>query len=275
MEKEYAREAFIRFDTDGLGGAERAVLSLTASASASAIARLLDVWLAPDSEWSESTVTYANPPAGVTLPTPKRTDLPPDGSVVRMPFGTITSGTPYQIDITEMVRLRELLHREAVTDALTGLSNRRGFLSLAENGIQIASRMGLKATVLFADLDGFKTVNDTFGHEEGDRVLREAAEALRRTFRACDTIGRIGGDEFAVFMLHDGNDAVGDIRSRLLGVIEEINATGARGYRLSMSTGLSEWTPDNPVSLEALMAEADRRMYRNKEARRQGGAERP
>ena len=105
LEKEYAREAFIRFDTDGLGGAERAVLSLTASASASAIARLLDVWLAPDSEWSESTVTYANPPAGVTLPTPKRTDLPTDGSVVRMPFGTITSGTPYQIDITEMVRI--------------------------------------------------------------------------------------------------------------------------------------------------------------------------
>ena len=188
-----------------------------------------------------------------------------DNEIVR--FATIR-------DITEMVRLRELLHREAVTDALTGLSNRRGFLSLAENGIQIASRMGLKATVLFADLDGFKTVNDTLGHEEGDRVLQEAAEALRRTFRSCDTIGRIGGDEFAVFMLHDGNDEVGDIRSRLTGVIDKINATGERRCRLSMSTGLSEWTPENPVSLEALMAEADRRMYRDKEARKQGGADR-
>ncbi len=106
LERDYAREAFIRFDTEGLGGAERVILSLTASASASdGIARTLDVWLAPDSEWSETTVTYAKPPAGVTLPTPKRTDLPADGSVVRTPFGTITSGTAYPIDITEMVRI--------------------------------------------------------------------------------------------------------------------------------------------------------------------------
>ena len=87
-------------------------------------------------------------------------------------------------------------------------------------------------------------------------------------------LARVGGDEFAVFMLHDGNDEVGDIRSRLTGVIDTINATGERRCRLSMSTGLSEWTPENPVSLEALMAEADRRMYRDKEARRQSGADR-
>ncbi len=188
-----------------------------------------------------------------------------DGEIVR--FATIR-------DVTEMARLRELLRIEAVTDALTGLSNRRGFLTLAENGIQIASRMGLKASILFVDLDEFKTVNDTLGHKEGDVLLQEAAETLRRTFRTCDTIGRIGGDEFAVFMLHDGDDAADNICLRLQTAIDDCNLKNERTYRLSMSMGLCEWTPEHPVPLEALMAEADRRMYKNKEARRQSGAER-
>jgi hypothetical protein len=103
--RDTAREAFIRFDTEGLGGVERAVLVLTASSAVNdAVARSLDIRLAPDSDWDETTVSYANPPSGVTLPTANRTNLPADGSVLRTAFGAITSGAPYTFDITEMVR---------------------------------------------------------------------------------------------------------------------------------------------------------------------------
>lgn len=180
-----------------------------------------------------------------------------DGELVR--FATIR-------DVTEMVRLRELLEKEAVTDALTGLYNRRGFLSFTEKALQLAARMGFRATFLFADLDGFKNVNDTLGHEEGDEVLRETAALLRDTFRASDITGRIGGDEFAVLMLHDGHDEPGDPAGRLEEAVRRANGQRTREYRLSMSMGLSEWNPERPVSLGELMADADRRMYENKMA---------
>jgi|GEM_PF-3490498 len=105
-ENDYAREAFLRFDVDGFGGAEKAVLSLTISATASGtIPRVMDVWLAPDSAWSETAVTYANPPAGITLPTTQRTSLPADGSVIRVALVPSIANTNLLIDITEMVRM--------------------------------------------------------------------------------------------------------------------------------------------------------------------------
>jgi two-component system cell cycle response regulator len=182
-----------------------------------------------------------------------------DGELVR--FATIR-------DVTEMVRLRELLEKEAVTDTLTGLYNRRGFLSFAEKALQLAARMGFRATFLFADLDGFKNVNDTLGHEEGDEVLRETASIFRETFRVSDIPGRIGGDEFAVLMLHDGEDQPGNAVERLEEAIRRANGRRTREYSLSMSLGLSEWNPGRPVSLGELMADADRRMYENKMARK-------
>lgn len=182
-----------------------------------------------------------------------------DGEIVR--FATIR-------DITEMVRLRELLEKEAVTDALTGLYNRRGFLFFAEKALQLAARMGFRATFLFADLDGFKNVNDTLGHEEGDEVLRETADLLRETFRASDITGRIGGDEFAVLMLHDGEDQPGNAAGRLEEAIRRANGQRTREYSLSMSLGMSDWNPGRPVSLGELMADADRKMYENKMVRK-------
>ncbi|MGI6252213.1 MAG: diguanylate cyclase [Aminivibrio sp.] len=182
-----------------------------------------------------------------------------DGKHVR--FATIR-------DITEMARLRDLLKAESVTDYLTGLYNRRGFFSLAENSLELAARMGFHATCLYFDLDGFKIVNDTMGHEEGDKVLKEAAGVLRQTFRASDIKGRVGGDEFAVLMLQDGKGDMTNICVRLENEINRANDRGIRDYRLAMSMGKSEWDPQSPVSLEALVMEADSRMYENKEARK-------
>jgi len=182
-----------------------------------------------------------------------------DGELVR--FATIR-------DITEMVRLRELLKTEAITDALTGLHNRRGFLLLGEELLRKASEKRASVLCFFADLDGFKSVNDTLGHEEGDKVLQEAAEALRKTFRSSDILARVGGDEFAALSLQEAAGKETEILERLQRALNGINASARRPYNLVMSAGISVWTPENPRSLGELMSDADKKMYREKEARR-------
>ncbi len=182
-----------------------------------------------------------------------------DGELVR--FATIR-------DITEMVRLRELLKTETITDALTGLHNRRGFLTMGENCLRLAERMEMKVSCLFADLDGFKAVNDTLGHEEGDRVLRETAEILRRTCRSSDILARVGGDEFAALMLHNGEGDIADIPARLQKALDEVNRRTERIYPIAMSIGTSLWTPEAPRSLGELMSAADKEMYTSKESKK-------
>lgn len=183
-----------------------------------------------------------------------------DGEVVRLV--TIR-------DITEMVLLRERLKEEAITDPLTGLYNRRGFLMLGEERLALADRLGFSVVCLFADLDGFKAVNDTFGHEEGDRVLRETADVLRRTFRAADVLGRIGGDEFAVLLVQDGPEGIGAVMARLRHTLEQANARNENpSVRLSLSLGVSMRLPETPCTLSELMDEADQSMYKEKIAKR-------
>lgn len=179
-----------------------------------------------------------------------------DGEVVRLV--TIR-------DITEMVLLRERLKEEAITDPLTGLYNRRGFLALGEERLALADRLGFSVVCLFADLDGFKAVNDTFGHEEGDRVLRETADVLRRTFRAADVLGRIGGDEFAVLLVQDGPEGIGTVVERLRHTLERTNARNENpSVRLALSLGVSMRLPEAPCTLAELMDEADQSMYEEK-----------
>jgi len=179
-----------------------------------------------------------------------------DGEVVRLV--TIR-------DITEMALLRERLKEEAITDPLTGLYNRRGFLTLGEERLALADRLGFSVVCLFADLDGFKAVNDTFGHEEGDRVLRETADVLRRTFRAADVLGRIGGDEFAVLLVQDGPEGIGAVMGRLRHTLERSNARNENpSVRLALSLGVSMRLPEAPCTLAELMDEADQSMYEEK-----------
>lgn len=101
-----------------------------------------------------------------------------------------------------------------------------------------------------------------------ERYAVETASIFRETFRVSDIPGRIGGDEFAVLMLHDGEDQPGNAVERLEEAIRRANGRRTREYSLSMSLGLSEWNPGRPVSLGELMADADRRMYENKMARK-------
>ncbi len=111
----------------------------------------------------------------------------------------------------------------------------------------------------------WKFLNDTFGHQEGDRALIEAAEALEETFRESDIIARIGGDEFVVLAVETNGSPAEVLIHRLQENLAARNARGGRRYELSFSVGLARYDPERPCSIEELLAQADRVMYEQKQ----------
>ncbi len=161
----------------------------------------------------------------------------------------------------ERFRLRKSLMRISITDDLTGLHNRRGFITLAEQQINSARRTGTNLLVLFIDVDGIKEINDRFGHQVGDRTLVATAEILRNTFRASDIIARIGGDEFAVMAVSSKEHNLKTIRLRLDQKRKQFLNNINEDYELLFSVGISEWQPECSKDLSILMNEADAAMY--------------
>ncbi|MDD5223837.1 MAG: diguanylate cyclase [bacterium] len=167
-------------------------------------------------------------------------------------------------DISEHKLLEEKLRELSLQDELTGLYNRRGFFTLAEQQLKIARRLDRKMFLLFADLDRMKWINDTLGHSEGDRALQEVANVLKETFRESDVIARIGGDEF-VALLFESSDSGTEIYSlRLRDGFTVSKARESFNPPLSISVGVAEYDPEHPVSLEDLLARADELMYEDK-----------
>jgi diguanylate cyclase (GGDEF)-like protein len=170
----------------------------------------------------------------------------------------------YHRDITERKRLEEALHVLSITDELTGLHNRRGFLVLAQQQMKVAERTKKDMTLFFADLDKMKYINDTLGHQEGDKALIKIASILKEVFRESDIIGRMGGDEFAVLAI----DTIGETSEvpmkRLYTILEVYNRTEGRKYQLSLSVGIAHYDPEHPSSLDELIAQADVLMYEKK-----------
>jgi diguanylate cyclase (GGDEF)-like protein len=159
-----------------------------------------------------------------------------------------------------MQRLREL----ALADELTALNNRRGFLLLVEQQLQIARRSGHRGLLLFLDLDSMKAINDVHGHPAGDEALRRTADVLRATFRGSDILARAGGDEFMVFCPETGAEAEPAILASLEKNVAAAGAVSAAPGELSLSVGAAEFDPARPVTLERLINEADARMYERK-----------
>jgi diguanylate cyclase (GGDEF)-like protein/PAS domain S-box-containing protein len=167
-------------------------------------------------------------------------------------------------DVTERRRSEEELRQLSLTDELTGLNNRRGFLILATQQIKMADRMKEGAVLLYADLDGMKFINDTFGHSEGDRALWAMANILRKTFRASDILARWGGDEFVALAVESEEETEKAISARLQENLSRHNSEKSPSYRLSISVGLTRYDPGKPTSLEELLERGDNLMYEQK-----------
>jgi diguanylate cyclase (GGDEF)-like protein/PAS domain S-box-containing protein len=168
-------------------------------------------------------------------------------------------------DITERKMMEAEILALSITDQLTGLYNRRGFLSLAAQQLKLAKRNKGGMLLFFADLDGLKWINDTLGHEEGDKALIETATVFKETFRTSDIIARLGGDEYAALTV-DITEAKSELfAARLQSLINTLNNQKNRRYRLSISVGCSYYDPENPCSLDELMAHADKSMYEQKQ----------
>lgn len=167
-------------------------------------------------------------------------------------------------DITERIEAEEMLREMSLRDELTELNNRRGFMTLAAQQVKNATRFRQKVVLVYADLDGLKSINDTFGHDAGDRAIKDVADILRSCFRSTDVIARLGGDEFAALTLEKGEQDSAAILSRLEEKIRRHNAGGNRPYTLSISLGVTRYDPYNACSLEELLRRGDEAMYAQK-----------
>ena len=171
-------------------------------------------------------------------------------------------------DITDRKQMEEEIKALSITDPLTGLYNRRGFLTLAEQQLKIAERTKNELMLLFADLDGMKWINDHLGHQRGDEALVEAADVFKEVFRQSDIVARMGGDEFAVLALGSSVENSDILKDRLQQQISIHNHRENRDYALSVSIGMLYSDPKSLSSLDDLMSRADALMYEQKRNKR-------
>lgn len=171
-------------------------------------------------------------------------------------------------DITRRRLLEETIRQMAYQDSLTGLPNRSLLTDRLEQALTFARRRGQKVTLLYLDLDGFKSVNDTYGHSIGDELLRIVAGRLTGQLRQSDTVARLGGDEFLVLLPDAGHARDGTrIARKILAEIRRPCSIGGRRLQVSGSIGIAIY-PQDGRSAETLMKHADQAMYAAKVAGR-------
>jgi len=168
-------------------------------------------------------------------------------------------------EITERKKLEEKLLAVSLTDELTGLLNRRGFLAIAKKQVEIAKRDRRNFSILYLDLNEMKKINDEFGHKEGDQALRDIATVLKNTFRVSDSIARMGGDEFIVLIKEPHSSTIEKtVAQHIHDNLRIHNEQTEKGYRLAVSMGMAHYDPERPCSPEELLARADELMYQDK-----------
>jgi diguanylate cyclase (GGDEF)-like protein/PAS domain S-box-containing protein len=179
----------------------------------------------------------------------------PDGR----PYGALST----YVDVTGRVERERRIQAEADTDELTGLANRRALGRMVAAALARARAHGLLVGVLMLDLDGFKAVNDRFGHAAGDAALREVAGRLRRSVRERDLVARTGGDEFVVVLpdLARGSAAAHEAAARIEAAFDEPLADIDVPLRAAVGVACH---PGDGDDLDALLAAADRAMYARK-----------
>jgi len=192
-----------------------------------------------------------------------------DGRPIRDAEGKVSKIVVVSRDITEQKRLEADLREMAATDILTGLPNRRHFLAQLDQEIARVTRIEEhKASVLMIDVDHFKRVNDNHGHTTGDHVLRHISGLMRQTLRRVDTLGRIGGEEFAVILPGAELSAAQGFAERVRKKIADSPALyDNQPIPLAISVGVTEISPGD-ASADKVLMRADRALYRAKEGGR-------
>jgi diguanylate cyclase (GGDEF)-like protein len=171
-------------------------------------------------------------------------------------------GTAFVVVVMAKERVALTHKTAAMTDALTGLFNRRAFLEAAERVMAEQGRNSLPVSVLVFDLDHFKSINDRFGHLAGDEALKAFARTVRTSMRTNDVIGRVGGEEFAAVLPTTAEEATA-VAERVRAAFETAGAVIAdREITATVSVGVTAATP--PVEIETLLARADAALYRAK-----------
>jgi len=188
-------------------------------------------------------------------------------SPVRNDDGSISAVTVISKQITKQKEMEEELRKLSLTDALTGLYNRRGFLTLAAQQLKVANRLKRELVLISADLDDLKIINDTMGHQEGDKALANVAKILMETFRTSDIIARIGGDEFVALQMMNPDDPPSISTERLQQTLARFNTESQKPYTISISVGTVLYNPDQPKTLDELLTEADTKMYEQKRSK--------
>jgi diguanylate cyclase (GGDEF)-like protein len=206
------------------------------------------------------------------------------GCPVHMPDGfavgalCISDIRPRQLSEDEVAVLQDLaaivedsfaVLTEARLDELTGLANRRGFDVLASYALAGARRREKPACLCFIDLDGFKIINDTWGHEAGDRALSVMSGLMMQCFREDDVIGRRGGDEFSILFTDSSLSGASRAMEVLQRKVSLYNETSGQPWQLHFSWGMAQYDPLRHSSLRSLLQLADRRMYQMKKSRQQ------
>ncbi len=187
---------------------------------------------------------------------------------IRDVHGSVVGAIETIEDITERRLAEEKLRQLSLKDELTGILNRRGFIMLAEQQLKNAQRLNQELLLLFIDVDKMKWINDNLGHKEGDQALVDAANVLQKSFRKSDIIARIGGDEFVSLAVVTKITTREMILKRLQRNLKILNKReGDRPYQLALSVGVSSFDPDNPCTLEQLINQGDKMMYKDKRSK--------
>jgi len=170
--------------------------------------------------------------------------------------------------LLDLKKSNRLLNDMSTRDALTKLFNRRGFVLLGEKYHDLARRTRKGYLLFFADVDGLKSINDTYGHLEGDNIIMACAEVLRKTFRKSDIIARLGGDEFTILSMNAGKEFVKNIHARLKREIGSFNAASGKQYKLSISIGEVSLDDNPTLDFTQMMQKADCVLYERKRAKK-------
>jgi len=181
------------------------------------------------------------------------------------------SGEPARVyamyhDISDRKAAEDELRSLLLDDELTGLPNRRGFITLSEQALKVATRDHHDVLMIFIDVDHLKHINDTWGHLAGDRALIDTAKVLRDSCRDSDLVARLGGDEFVALMSVDSDQGADIIRARIQARVERHNRETDRGYTLSLSVGATRSKAEGTM-LADLLSQADTALYEQKRRR--------